>query len=785
MTRARMILWLVLLISASWRHASTAACRAGEDAAPASARLRNMLVINEDNSHFFGTRKAEEMTPAGLHAFVDQYAGSAVTHLFLNANAMRASYRSAVRDAIWDPVAGQEPLDLWPQNCKRLFEAGLDPYEVWINRCREKGISPWISMRMNDVHSVDEDNNFMHSTFWREHPECWRVPHGSASPWVNRAMNFAHAAVREHQMALVRELLERYDADGLELDWMRFGYHLTPGREREEGVILTEFVRATRALANEWSARRGHPVRLAVRVPAHPDAAAGLGMDGVAWARDGLVDLLIPCPFWSSSDFDIPVELWLERLGPAAATVTVAPGLEFNARPWPGGAAVANDLACARGFAAAAYHRGADSIYLFNWMDSETRPVEVSDYQVLLRDGLSPQAVSHAARRHPVCYRDTVPADVPADVQLPADAQAGGRFRIYSGPRAESADVYVVIGLAPADAAGDARWEGTLNDHPLGAAEPFAAVQELGGGAVHAVRMACPPDAVGEGNNLLAIRQVAGSTPQQIVWVELRVLPRDAVSAAPAPLPGAVSDWHGFARHDFVVDGKPVLVVAPKNAAQGRPWVWHGEFFGHQPAPDIALLERGFHIVYMSVPDMLGCPQAVAHWNAFYQELTAKYGFARKAALVGLSRGGLYCYNWAAANPDKVACIYADAPVCDFKSWPGGRGQGPGSPRDWQLVLERYGFADDAQALAYAGNPIDNLAPLAQANVPLLHVYGDADEVVPWDENTGIVAQRYRQLGGHITLIAKPGVGHHPHGLEDCTPIVEFIATHASGAANP
>ncbi|NLX54265.1 MAG: alpha/beta hydrolase [Planctomycetaceae bacterium] len=270
-----------------------------------------------------------------------------------------------------------------------------------------------------------------------------------------------------------------------------------------------------------------------------------------------------------------------------------------------------------------------------------------------------------------------------------------------------------------------------------------------------------------------------------MVWVELRVLPRDAVSAAPAPLPGTVSDWHGFARHDFMVDGKPVLVVAPKNAAPGRPWVWHGEFFGHEPAPDIALLERGFHIVYMSVPDMLGCPQAVTHWNAFYQELTAKYGFARKAALVGLSRGGLYCYNWAAANPHKVACIYADAPVCDFKSWPGGCGKGPGSPRDWQLVLSQYGFADDAQALAYTGNPVDNLAPLAQANVPLLHVYGDADEVVPWDENTGIVAQRYRQLGGHITLIAKPGVGHHPHGLEDCTPIVEFIATHASGAANP
>ena len=150
-----------------------------------------------------------------------------------------------------------------------------------------------------------------------------------------------------------------------------------------------------------------------------------------------------------------------------------------------------------------------------------------------------------------------------------------------------------------------------------------------------------------------------------------------------------------------VIDGRPVLVVAPKEPAPGRPWVWHGEFFGHKPAPDIALLKRGFHVVYMRVPNMLGAPAAVAHWDAFYEELTDKYRFAEKVALVGLSRGGLYCYNWAAANPDKVACIYGDAPVCDFKSWPGGKGKGKGSPRDWQLVLECYGFEDEADALAY------------------------------------------------------------------------------------
>jgi pimeloyl-ACP methyl ester carboxylesterase len=177
---------------------------------------------------------------------------------------------------------------------------------------------------------------------------------------------------------------------------------------------------------------------------------------------------------------------------------------------------------------------------------------------------------------------------------------------------------------------------------------------------------------------------------------------------------------------------------------------------------------------------MLGAPAAVAHWNALYEELTGKYGFASKVALVGLSRGGLYCYNWAAANPEKVACIYGDAPVCDFKSWPGGKGKGKGSPRDWNLVLNCYGFADEKEALAYDKNPVDNLAPLAKHGVPLLHVYGDADEVVPWEENTGLVARRYRELGGKVTLIAKPGVGHHPHGLDDPTPIVEFITRHAS-----
>ena len=486
--------------------------------------LEGLLVINEDNSHFFGSRPAEDMTLAGLHAFVDQYAGSKVTHLFLCPNAMRASFRSRSRDAIWDPAKGKEPTGRWPQNAKRLHEQGLDPYKVWIDRCRQKGLSPWLSMRMNDIHSVNEPDNFMHSSFWREHPQYWRVPNGSASPWFNRAMNYAHAEVREHQMAFVRELLKRYDPDGLELDWMRFGHHLTPGREREESAILTEFVRQARKLTTEWSKTRQHPILLGVRVPAHPDAAAGLGMDGVSWARQGLVDLIVPCPFWASSDFDIPVELWQERLGEAACRVTVAPGIEHNSRPWPGAAAVANDLAALRGFAASAYYRGTDSLYLFNWMDSQTRPVTGSEYALLLRDGLTRQTVLSSPRRHILCYRDTVPTGFPNGAQLPANARAGARFHVPIGPKPDSGSAWLVAGLARRDGVAQARFSATLNGRELSAAEDAANLKCFGGGTARAVRFACPIDAFHDGVNEVLLKQADGAA-QQIVWLEIRIEP--------------------------------------------------------------------------------------------------------------------------------------------------------------------------------------------------------------------------------------------------------------------
>ena len=64
---------------------------------------------------------------------------------------------------------------------------------------------------------------------------------------------------------------------------------------------------------------------------------------------------------------------------------------------------------------------------------------------------------------------------------------------------------------------------------------------------------------------------------------------------------------------------------------------------------------------------------------------------------------------------------------------------------------------------------------LAQHKIPLLHICGDADEVVPYEENTVILRECYEKLDGKITVIVKPGFKHHPHGLDEPGSAVEWI----------
>lgn len=239
-------------------------------------------------------------------------------------------------------------------------------------------------------------------------------------------------------------------------------------------------------------------------------------------------------------------------------------------------------------------------------------------------------------------------------------------------------------------------------------------------------------------------------------------------------MPFTVSSFYGYDCADLLFNGRKAKIVKPRRTAEGRPWIWRARFWGVEPQTDIALLDRGFHVVYCDAAELFGNREAIATWNKFYS-FVQKAGLAKKACMEGFSRGGVYIYNWAAQNAGKVACVYVDAPVLDLKSWPGGKGSSKGSEKEWATFKKDYGYTSDLAASAFKGSPIDKVEQIAKGGYPMLHVVGDADDVVPVAENTAIFEQKVLAVGGKIQVIHKPGVNHHPHSLANPTPIVDFI----------
>ena len=85
---------------------------------------------------------------------------------------------------------------------------------------------------------------------------------------------------------------------------------------------MTNFVSRVRQLADDWAAKRGHPIKVSARVPTRPDAAYGWGLDAYGWAISGLVDVISPANRWATSDFGIFIEDWRHLIDGEAASVT-------------------------------------------------------------------------------------------------------------------------------------------------------------------------------------------------------------------------------------------------------------------------------------------------------------------------------------------------------------------------------------------------------------------------------------------------------------------------------
>ena len=208
-------------------------------------------------------------------------------------------------------------------------------------------------------------------------------------------------------------------------------------------------------------------------------------------------------------------------------------------------------------------------------------------------------------------------------------------------------------------------------------------------------------------------------------------------------------EWKGFAKNEFKLNGIPAYYITPEKSIAGNPWIWRAHFPEWHTEMDEVLLKKGFHIAYINTNGLYGAPQAMMIWDDFYDYLTLNKGFSTQVVLEGVSRGGLYIYNWAKSNPDKVSYVYAEAPVCDFNSWPK---KAIDAKENWNQLLQLYGLTDK-EAINYSDQPKHNLKGLASFKVPILHVVSLSDSIVPINENTIPLINNYIKEGGTASVV--------------------------------
>lgn len=205
----------------------------------------------------------------------------------------------------------------------------------------------------------------------------------------------------------------------------------------------------------------------------------------------------------------------------------------------------------------------------------------------------------------------------------------------------------------------------------------------------------------------------------------------------------------------LVFDGHECFLILPENAAPGTPWVWYAPTLKGLPSEQEVwmfrqFLAKGIAIAGIDIGESYGSPEGRKIYADHYAYLTGKREFSRKPVLLARSRGGLMLYSWAAENPGSVAAIAGIYPVCDIASYPGlARAAGA-----------YHMTAEELEGKLDEHNPIARLAPLAGAKVPILHIHGDSDKVVPLNANSAELVKRYKALGGSAQLEVVPGGGH-------------------------
>ena len=381
-------------------------------------------------------------------------------------------------DAIWWDIGGNAtgvvypsqvvPATAAPALVRQWLREGVDWIQELVRETHRRKLECFWNHRISEVDILPEGGHAKQpDPLKREHPD-WVLP---VSWWPHGMWNLASPGLREHKLAVLREIATRYDLDGIQIDFARHVPCLPVGRQWELRDHVTEFMRMTRRMLLDVANQRGRPFLLAARVPQTMEGCHADGFDVKAWAEQRLVDVLT----LGSRSMDVDVEELRTAVG---SRIQLQPC--FDDHHATDGYRYA-PIEFLRGVFANHWNRGADSVVAFNWaigppevartVGGEIAPLthqiafhEIGDPRHLAgkdkifaveRRGGYPWAEGFFNRN------DTAPLPAKLDRSIPAKFE----LRISDAPRAESGDGFlrcVLFGARDSD-----QFEVRMNGTPL------------------------------------------------------------------------------------------------------------------------------------------------------------------------------------------------------------------------------------------------------------------------------------------------------------------------------
>lgn len=195
-----------------------------------------------------------------------------------------------------------------------------DPLQIMIDYCHDassgKGVQELIwSFRMNDTHD-DEDRHLISAFKSGLEETCWLNTYNMINDcpsWCpeggcggencncmrqrETTLDYSCQVVRDQVIKIFRSVVENYDVDGIELDFLRHPVFFPSQMEGnpatiEEIAMMTALVTELRALCD------ANGIKLAIRVTDSMDLNKEIGLDVVDWLENDLVDIVIAGGYW-------------------------------------------------------------------------------------------------------------------------------------------------------------------------------------------------------------------------------------------------------------------------------------------------------------------------------------------------------------------------------------------------------------------------------------------------------------------------------------------------------